>query len=110
MACQWNRGQLLRNSIVQPKAAAVFSRFVQHYSLQAIITVGFKIENERAVQMGWPLGKLRPKGKSNATVFPSPRTTPGSSNWGKCSAYLDMAEMQAMRRIPMTMEDWESSK
>jgi hypothetical protein len=23
------------------------------------------------------------------------------------SAYLDMAEMQAMRRIPMTMEDWE---
>ncbi len=24
------------------------------------------------------------------------------------SAYLDMAEMQARRRIPMTMEDWES--
>jgi hypothetical protein len=23
------------------------------------------------------------------------------------SAYLDMAEMQAMRKIPMTMEDWE---
>ncbi|MFT4242497.1 MAG: RhuM family protein [Acidovorax sp.] len=23
------------------------------------------------------------------------------------SAYLDMAEMQARRRIPMTMEDWE---
>jgi len=23
------------------------------------------------------------------------------------SAYLDMAEMQAMRNIPMTMEDWE---
>lgn len=23
------------------------------------------------------------------------------------SAYLDLAEMQAMRHIPMTMEDWE---
>ncbi len=23
------------------------------------------------------------------------------------SAYLDMAEMQAMRKIPMTMADWE---
>ena len=23
------------------------------------------------------------------------------------SAYLDMAEMQAMRKIPMTMQDWE---
>ena len=26
------------------------------------------------------------------------------------SAYLDMAEMQAMRKIPMTMEDWEQEK
>jgi hypothetical protein len=24
------------------------------------------------------------------------------------SAYLDIAEMQAMRKIPMTMEDWET--
>jgi hypothetical protein len=24
------------------------------------------------------------------------------------SAYLDMAEVQAMRRIPMTMQDWEN--
>ena len=24
------------------------------------------------------------------------------------SAYLDMAELQAMRRIPMTMQDWET--
>jgi len=24
------------------------------------------------------------------------------------SAYLDMAEMQAIRKIPMTMEDWEN--
>ncbi len=23
------------------------------------------------------------------------------------AAYLDMAELQAMRKIPMTMEDWE---
>ena len=24
------------------------------------------------------------------------------------SAYLDMAELQTMRRIPMTMQDWEA--
>ncbi len=44
----------------------------KHYSLHAIIAVGFKVNSERIV-----------------------------------SAYLDMAEMQAIRNIPMTMEDWE---
>jgi hypothetical protein len=54
---------------------------------------------------------LRPKGKSSAMMFPSPRTHLSDSELGQMhrivSAYLDMAEMQAMRKIPMTMEDWE---
>ena len=36
--------------IVQSKGKRQVQREVDHYSLQAIIAVGFKIENERAVQ------------------------------------------------------------
>lgn len=36
--------------IVQPEGERQVSRQVDHYNLQAIIAVGFKIENERAVQ------------------------------------------------------------
>jgi hypothetical protein len=36
--------------IVQREGTRSVTRDVQHYSLQAIIAVGFKIENERAVQ------------------------------------------------------------
>jgi len=78
----------------------------KHYSLQAIIAVGFKIENERAVQFrkwanqivkdytiqGWTMDSERLKHGGNLTdafidmTFPSPRTTSRISNWGKCSA------------------------
>ncbi len=44
-------------------------------------------------------------------MSPSPRTTSPSYELAQMqrivSAYLDMAELQAMRKIPMTMEDWE---
>ena len=36
--------------IVQTEGDRQLQREVEHYSLQAIIAVGFKIENERAVQ------------------------------------------------------------
>jgi len=36
--------------IVQMEGSRQVQRSVEHYSLQAIIAVGFKIENERAVQ------------------------------------------------------------
>lgn len=54
----------------------------KHYNLQAIIAVGFKIEND----------------------LPDPEM---GQMQRIVSAYLDMAEMQAMRKNPMTMEDWE---
>ena len=204
--------------IVQTEGSRQVQRSVEHYSLQAIIAVGFKIENERAVQFrkwanqvvkdytiqGWTMDAERLKqggiltdefferqlekireirlserkfyqkvtdiystaldydpsatatkrffaavqnkmhyavhGQTAAEVIVDranhERENMGLTSWegapkGKIhrydvsiaknyltdfelgqmqrivSAYLDMAEMQAMRKIPMTMEDWE---
>jgi hypothetical protein len=204
--------------IVQTEGSREVQRSVEHYSLQAIIAVGFKIENERAVQFrkwanqivkdytiqGWTMDTERLKqggtltdefferqlekireirlserkfyqkitdiyataldydpsatatkrffaavqnkmhyavhGQTAAEVIVDRadhrRENMGLTTWegapkGKIhrydvsiaknyltdfelgqlqrivSAYLDMAEMQAMRKIPMTMEDWE---
>lgn len=204
--------------IVQTEGNRQVQRSVEHYSLQAIIAVGFKIENERAVQFrkwanqivkdytiqGWSMDAERLKQGGNLTDefferqlekireirlserkfyqkitdiyataldYDSSATATkrffsavqnkmhyavhgqtaaevivdradhrqenmGLTSWegapkGKIhrydvsiaknylsefelgqlqrivSAYLDMAEMQAMRKIPMTMEDWE---
>ena len=68
--------------IVQTEGSRQVQRSVEHYSLQAIIAVGFKIENYLSDSEMGQLQRI-------------------------VSAYLDMAEMQAMRKIPMTMEDWE---
>jgi hypothetical protein len=204
--------------IVQTEGSREVQRSIEHYSLQAIIAVGFKIENERAVQFrkwanqivkdytiqGWTMDTERLKqggtltdefferqlekireirlserkfyqkitdiyataldydssatatkrffaavqnkmhyavhGQTAAEVIVDRadhrRENMGLTTWegapkGKIhrydvsiaknyltdfelgqlqrivSAYLDMAEMQAMRKIPMTMEDWE---
>ena len=204
--------------IVQTEGTRQVQRSVEHYSLHAIIAVGFKIENERAVQFrkwanqivkdytiqGWTMDSERLKqggtltdafferqlekvreirlserkfyqkitdiyataldydtsasatkrffaavqnkmhyavhGQTAAEVIVDranhERKNMGLTSWegapaGKIhrydvsiaknylsdfelgqmerivSAYLDMAEMQAMRKIPMTMEDWE---
>ena len=206
--------------IVQTEGNRRVSRAVKHYNLQMIIAVGFRIENERAVQFrkwanrlvkdytiqGWVMDEERLKsggtvltrdyfekqlekireirmserrfyqkitdiyataldydpsaaatkrffaavqnklhyavhGQTAAEVIVSradaEKTKMGRNTWegapnGKIhrydvsvaknyldadelgqmqrivSAYLDMAEMQAMRHIPMTMEDWET--
>ena len=52
-------------------------RDTKHYNLQMIIAVGFKVNNERAVQF---------------------------RKWA--NGILDLAEDRAERHIPMTMEDW----
>lgn len=204
--------------IVQNEGARQVRREVEHYNLQAIIAVGFKIENERAVQFrkwanqivkdytiqGWTMDVERLKRGGNLTdefferqlekireirlserkfyqkitdiyataldydlsaaatkrffaavqnkmhyavhgstaaeiIFDRSdhkKKNMGLTSWEGApkakihkydvavaknylsgfelgqmqrivSAYLDMAEMQAMRKIPMTMEDWE---
>jgi len=53
----------------------------QHYSLPAIIAVGYKVNADRAVQF---------------------------RKWATGIIDLDVAEDMAQRKIPMTMQDWET--
>ena len=54
---------------------------------------------------GSPYGKIH---KYDVTIAKNYLTEPELAQMERIvSAYLDMAEMQALRHIPMTMEDWE---
>ena len=101
--------------IVQTEGGREVCRDVKHYSLQMIISVGFKVNNERAdadkehmgltTWEGAPTGKIH---KYDVTVAKNYLTEEELQTLGRIvSAYLDLAEIQAMRHIPMTMEDWE---
>jgi hypothetical protein len=159
--------------IVQTEGSRQVSREIMHYNLQMIIAVGFKVNNERAVQFrkwagqivkdytiqGWVMDKERLKNfgtiltedyferqleaireirvserrfyqkvtdiYSTALDYdPSAKITrdffkkvQNKLHWAIhgqelkaleliVSGYLDFAEMQAARHIPMTMEDW----
>ena len=150
--------------IVQQEGTRTVSRMIEHYNLQAIIAVGFKVNNERAVQFRkWANGIIKdydPSAKATQRFFAavqnklhysihgktaaeviyyredSTKEHMGLTSWDGApkekihkydvsvaknyltekelhqlerivSAYLDMAEMQAERHIPMTMADWE---
>ena len=55
---------------------------------------------------GAPTGKIH---KYDVTVAKNYLTEEELQTLGRIvSAYLDLAEIQAMRHIPMTMEDWEN--
>jgi hypothetical protein len=61
--------------------------------------------------MGLTTWENAPKGKIHRYDVSIAKNYLSDSEMGQMqrivSAYLDMAEMQAMRKIPMTMEDWE---
>ena len=71
-----------------------------HYNLQMIIAVGFKVNSERAVQFRKWVNRIAKDYTIQGWVLDSDRLKNGGS------IYLDFAEMQANRNIPMTMEDW----
>jgi len=62
--------------------------------------------------MGLASWEAAPKGKIQRYDVSVAKNYLSDSELGQMqrivSAYLDMAEMQAMRKIPMTMEDWEN--
>lgn len=62
--------------------------------------------------MGLTTWEAAPKGKIQRYDVSIAKNYLSDSEMGQMqrivSAYLDMAEMQAMRKIPMTMEDWEN--
>lgn len=86
----------------------------KHYNLQAIIAVGFKVNNERAdaekEHMGLTSWENAPDGKivkSDVSVAKNYLTEKELSFLERIvSLYLDYAELQAERHIPMSMEDW----
>lgn len=100
--------------IVQMEGSRQVSREVNHYNLQMIIAVGFKVNNERAdadkPHMGlttWadaPDGKIVKSDVSIAKNYLSEKEMRSLERI--VSAYLDLAEDRAERHIPMTMEDW----
>ena len=92
------------------------SREIKHYNLQMIIAVGFKVNNECAVQFRKWANSIVKDYTIQGWVMDVDRLKNGGSilteeELGKLgrivSSYLDMAEMQANRHIPMTMKDWE---
>ena len=67
--------------------------------------------NHKQEQMGLTSWEDAPKGKIQRYDVSIAKNYLSEFELGQMqrivSAYLDMAEMQAMRKIPMTMEDWE---
>lgn len=92
----------------------------KHYNLAAIIAVGYKVNSERAVPFRkWAttiIQEFTIKGftmdderlKYDVSVAKNYLSDFKLGQMQRIvSAYLDMAEMQAMRKMPMTMADWE---
>ncbi|MDP1589248.1 MAG: RhuM family protein, partial [Prosthecobacter sp.] len=68
--------------------------------------------NHQKENMGLTSWEAAPKGKIQRYDVSIAKNYLSDAELGQMqrivSAYLDMAEMQAMRKIPMTMEDWEN--
>jgi hypothetical protein len=68
--------------------------------------------NHQKQNMGLTSWEAAPKGKIQRYDVSIAKNYLSDAELGQMqrivSAYLDMAEMQAMRKIPMTMEDWEN--
>lgn len=110
--------------IVQTEGVRQVNRNVIHYNLQMIIAVGFKVQNERAVHFrkwagqvvkdytiqGWTYWENAPDGKivkSDVSIAKNYLTEKEMNFMERIvSLYLDYAELQAERHIPMSMEDW----
>lgn len=100
---------------------------IQHYKLDAIISVGYGVNSVRATQlrqwatsvqrtdtgqpnMGLTHWEKAPDGKvlrTDVTVAKNDLSRKELESLGRIvSAYLDLAEERARRKIPMTIEDW----
>ena len=116
--------------IVQNEGGRQVTRSVNHYNLQMIIAVGFKVNNQRAVRFrvwanqiveqytikGWAMDEERLK--NGGTVLTKKyfeeqlerireiRISERNFYQKLTDIYADLAENRARRHIPMTMEDW----
>lgn len=90
---------------------------VNHYNLQVIIALGFKIDNERAIAFRKWANQIVSEYTIKGWVMDVPRLKDGSPITDKyfehqlkrmVNAFLDDAETQTMKKIPLTMEDWKT--
>jgi hypothetical protein len=109
-------GSVIRNFRITATDGKTYD--TQHYSLSAIIAVGYKVNSERAVQFRkWATGIIE-YFTIKGYAMDDERLKNDGSILGKkyfeeqlqrlVSAYLDLAEDMALREIPMTMQDWET--
>ena len=105
--------------IVQTEGSRQVTRDTKHYNLQMIIAVGFKVNNERAVQFRkwdnsivkvytikeWVMDDERLKNRGSILTTEYFDRLLEQIREIRLSAYLDLAEDRAERHIPMTMED-----
>jgi hypothetical protein len=105
------RGSAFRKA--KPLRRARRRRDNMHFAIhgQAAADVIVDRADHQKQNMGLTTWDAAPKGKIQRHDVSIAKNYLSDSEMGQMqrivSAYLDMAEMQAMRKIPMTMEDWE---
>ena len=108
--------ELQEDSVIRKIRITAFDRKsynTNHYSLEMIIAVGFKVNSERAdadkPHMGLSTWAAAPDGKivkSDVSIAKNYLSEEEMHSLERIvSAYLDLAEDRAERHIPMTMED-----
>lgn len=97
--------ELQENSVIQKFRITVAdgkSYCTNHYSLEMIIAVGFKVNSERAVQFRKWVNQIAKDYTIKGWVMDDERLKRGTYLTEKY-----FAENMALRHIPLTMHDWE---
>jgi hypothetical protein len=102
--------------IVQTEGSRQVTRNVDFYNLDAIISVGYRVNSIRATQFRqWATSVLRnfairgyviDRKRMENGAFLGEDKEELASLGHIVNAYLDLAEDRAKRHVPMTMEDW----
>ena len=116
----FQEGELQENSVSKESLLAAKdgkNYKTKFYNLDLIISVGYRVKSVRGTQFRIWANQIVKDFTIKGCVMDDERLKNEVSILTKkyfegqlermVSAYLDLAEMQAMRHIPMTMEDWE---
>ena len=116
----FQEGELQENSVSKESLLAAKdgkNYKTKFYNLDLIISVGYRVKAVRGTQFRIWANQIVKDFTIKGCVMDDERLKNDVSILTKkyfegqlerrVSAYLDLAEMQAMRHIPMTMEDWE---
>lgn len=111
----FEEGELPRESNVQILHIANSDKPVSFYSLDVIISVGYRVKSQRGVQFRlWASGIIKEYMRKGFAMDDARLKELGGGGYFKellamgqiVSGYLDFEERQAEREQPMTMQDW----